>query len=149
MLVLSTGNLAVEIAVTHSKQRVAESPSDDKEGHMQKLIIGLLAAALFIPALAVAQEAQQDQKNTEKMQNQAAEVEDANGNSTQPEAHMMGMVSNGGSSFTSDNKTYIVNNPKSLKNYDNQTVSIRFQFDTDRNKIHILEVTPSAAPSPY
>ena len=116
---------------------------------MQKLIIGLLAAALFIPALAVAQEAQQDQKNTQKMQNQAAEVEDANGNSTQPEAHMMGMVSNGGSSFTSDNKTYIVNNPKSLKNYDNQTVSIRFQFDTDRNKIHILEVTPSAAPSPY
>ncbi len=115
---------------------------------MRKLMTALLAMALAIPMLAFAQSGQmqneqtQDQKNTQAEQNQAASI-DQTGQTTMPEHSMTGMVSNGGQSFTSDNKTWVVENPKKLKNYDNQNVSIEFKFDTERNTIHIQSVTPA------
>ena len=108
---------------------------------MKKVTTAFLAIALSVPALAVAQSnAQQDDKNAQAQQNQAAETNQM-GSSTMPQKTMSGMVGDNGKTLTSDNKTYMVNNPKALKNYNNQTVAAVIQFDTDNNKIHIVSVT--------
>ena len=108
---------------------------------MRKLMTALFAMVLAAPMLAFAQSSQsqdqpanqqmQDQKNTQAQENQAASI-DATGQTTMPRHNMIGMVSNGGQSFTSDNKTYVVENPKKLKRYDSQNVSIELKFDTER-----------------
>jgi len=114
---------------------------------MTKVLTALLAIVLFIPAMALAQsdDQQQNDKRQQQQQNQAAEI-DRNGVSTLPHHTMSGMVSNGGKTLTSDNTAYIVQNPGKLKNYDNQTVSVEYQFDTDKNAIHILKVNPASQP---
>lgn len=125
---------------------------------MRKLMIALFAMALAMPMLAFAQSDQQgqtmqnqqvpadqqmqNQKNSQAAQNQAASI-DQTGQTTMPKHNMTGMVGDGGKSFTSDNKTYVVQNPKKLKNYDNQTVSVEFKFDTEKNQIHIQSVSPT------
>lgn len=119
---------------------------------MRKLMTALFAMVLAAPMLAFAQSSQsqdqpanqqmQDQKNTQAQENQAASI-DETGQTTMPRHNMTGMVSNGGQSFTSDNKTYVVENPKKLKSYDSQNVSIELKFDTERNTIHVLSVTPA------
>jgi hypothetical protein len=121
---------------------------------MRKMMIALFAVVLAMPMLALAQSSQapdqqstpdqqmQDQKNTQAQQNQAATI-DATGQTTMPKHNMTGMVGDGGKSLTSDNKTYMVDNPKKLKNYDNQSVSVEFKFDTEHNTVHILSVTPA------
>lgn len=117
---------------------------------MRKLMTALFAMVLAVPLLAFAQSSQsqdqpadqqmQDQKNTQAQENQASSINET-GQTTMPRHSMTGMVSNGGKSFTSDNKTYVVENPKKLKSYDNQNVSIELKFDTERNTIHVLSVT--------
>ena len=132
---------------------------------MQKLMTAVFAVALAMPVLAFAQSDQQpmqnqqsqsqmqnqqapanqqmqDQKNSQAEQNQAASI-DQTGQTTMPKHNMTGMVSDGGKSFTSNNKTWVVQNPQKLKNYDNQTVSVEFKFDTDKNQIHIQSVSPT------
>jgi glucose/arabinose dehydrogenase len=132
---------------------------------MRKMMTALFALALAMPMLAFAQSDQQpmqdqqsqsqtmqnqqppdqqmqDQKNSQAEQNQAASL-DQTGQTTMPKHNMSGMVSEAGKSFTSDNKTYMVDNPKKLKNYDNQNVSVNFKFDTEHNTIHILSVSPA------
>ena len=112
---------------------------------MRKLMTALFAMALAIPMLAFAQDAQQqmqDQKNSQAAANQASSI-DQTGQTTMPRHNMTGMVSNGGNSFTSDNKTYVVENPKKLKSFDNQNVSIQLKFDTEKNTIRVLSVAPS------
>jgi hypothetical protein len=109
---------------------------------MKKLMTVVLAGAMTIPAMAFAQSAQQDDaKASQDHANQSAEVAQM-GSSTLPQHTMAGMVSNHGKTFTSDNKEYIVNNPGSLKSYDNQSVSVKYQFNADNNKIHIVSVSP-------
>lgn len=111
---------------------------------MHKLTTALLGIALSLPAIAAAQNSpqQQDKKNTQQEQNQAAMTDEMGGN-TMPRHTMLGTVSNNGKNFTSDNKVYLVNNPKELKNYDNQSVSVEFLFNTDNNAIHILSASPA------
>ncbi len=111
---------------------------------MTKVMTALLAVSLSFPAIALAQNnsGQQDDKATQEKQNQAAMANEM-GTDTQPRQHMSGMVSDGGKNLTSDNKVYTVNNPKALKNYDNQSVAVVFQFNTDNNTIHIISVSPS------
>jgi len=110
---------------------------------MQKMMTALLAMALATPMLAFAQSGQmQDQKAAQQQQNQASSI-DQTGQTTMPRHSMTGMVSDGGKGFTSDNKTYVVENPKKLAKYDNQNVSIELKFDTERNTIHVLSVTPA------
>jgi hypothetical protein len=114
---------------------------------MKKLMVAVFVMALFVPAIALARSSgQQDDKNTQAQQNQAAQTDQMGGN-TMPKHNMSGMVSNDGKTFTSDNKSYIVKNPKALKGYDNQSVAVEFRFNTDSNTIRILSVSPAQAPS--
>ena len=114
---------------------------------MTKLTMALLALALSVPAVAVAQMQdnsaqsgmQDSNKAAQQQANQAAE-ENENGRSTQPIHKMMGMVSNNGMTFTSDNTAYQVSNPDKLKGYDSQTVSVEYQYSPDKNKIKIHKV---------
>ena len=114
---------------------------------MRKIMTALFAMVLAVPMLAFAQngltqkEQNQYQKNTQADENQAASVAET-GQTTMPQHHMTGIVSNDGKNLTSDNTMYVVNNPKELKNYDNQNVTVKFDFDTDNNTIHILSVSP-------
>jgi hypothetical protein len=53
---------------------------------------------------------------------------------------MTGMVSDAGKTFTNNNTVWTVSNPKALKSYDNQNVTVRFQFNSDNNTIKINKV---------
>ncbi len=109
---------------------------------MNKLMTALLAIALSIPALAFAQSQNNDQTNKHLQQedNQAA-ADSVNGSNTMPHHMMTGMVSDSGKKFTSNNVEYQVANPGKLKNYDNQNVTIKFQFDSETNQLHVDSVT--------
>lgn len=113
---------------------------------MQKLTTALLALALSIPVMAFAQDGQnsgssdqQAQRHEQQEQNQSA-GDTMVGANTQPMHHMMGMVGDDGKSFTSDNKVYQVANPGALKKYNGQNVDIKFQFNSETNKIHVSSV---------
>ena len=105
---------------------------------MNKLTTALLAIILSVPALAFAQDSGQTDK---KLQNDAA-MTSTTGEPSPARHNMTGTVSNAGQNFTSDNTTYTVNNPKSLKNYDGQSVKVSFQFNPDTNTIHIIKASP-------
>ncbi len=117
---------------------------------MKKILIALFAIALSMPVLAFAQSAQsgdqQSEKHAQQEANQAAQTSEM-GSSTMPQHTMSGMVSDNGKSLTSDNTKYMVGNPNALKNYDNQNVSVVFQFNTQSNKIHVVRVSPAQPPS--
>jgi len=107
---------------------------------MNKITTALLALALSVPAVVFAQSDTQDSsKAARQQQNQAAE-ENQNGVSTQPIHKMTGMVSNGGMTFTSDNTAYRVSNPDKLKGYDNQNVTVEYQYSPDHNNIKVQSV---------
>ena len=111
---------------------------------MKKLMTGLLALAFLVPAAVIAQSSMQDNHQAKQAQaNQAAE-ESTNGSSTQPERQMIGMVSNGGMTFTHGNTAYQVSNPDKLKGYDNQTMSVDYYYNTDKNSIKISRVNPGS-----
>lgn len=141
-------NPAASIGVklgTRVKQEI--TGACQKGDFMTKITTALLALAMSVPAVAVAQMQdnsaqsgmQDSAKAAQQQANQAAE-ENENGSSTQPIHKMMGMVSNNGMTFTSDNTAYQVSNPDKLKGYDNQTVTVEYQYSPDRNKIKIHKV---------
>jgi hypothetical protein len=109
---------------------------------MNKIMMALLALALSAPAIAFAQDSgqQDNQKLKQQEMNQSASDQVVGGD-TAPHHRMSGTVSNGGQNFTSGDTTYLVENPGKLKGYDNQSVSIKFQFDPEKNKIHVDSVT--------
>lgn len=111
---------------------------------MKKLLTGLLALAFLVPAAALAQSSTQ-QDNSQPSQQQRdqqndAAAEDHMSTSTQPLHNMSGTVSNGGMTLTSNNTAYQVSNPDKLKSYDNQTVNVEYQYNTDKNSIKINKV---------
>lgn len=112
---------------------------------MKKLMTGLLALAFLVPAAAIAQNGMQDDnsKTKQAQANQAAE-EATNGSSTQPERQMTGMVSNGGMTLTKGDTAYQVSNPDKLKAYDNQSVTVDYYYNTDKNSIKISRVNPGS-----
>jgi hypothetical protein len=65
------------------------------------------------------------------------------GADSQPQRQMSGMASNNGKTLTSNDKAYVVNNPKALKGYDDKSVAVVYQFNTDNNTIHIISVQPA------
>jgi hypothetical protein len=117
-----------------------------------KMVIVLLAAVLCIPAIVAAQNTQtqstdqQAQRHEQQEQNQAASA-NMNGQSMQNQHHMTGKVIEEGKRFVSDNTSYQVANPKALKKYDNQTVSIEFRFETSTNQLHVTKVSQDKAQS--
>jgi uncharacterized protein YxeA len=112
---------------------------------MKKVMLAVLAMALFVPAMAFAQSDQntdQSDKHAQQQANQSAETSEM-GSSTMPVHHMTGLVSSDGTQLTSDDTVYRVKNPGALKQYVNQNVTVKFQFDTDNNAIHIASVSPA------
>jgi hypothetical protein len=114
---------------------------------MTKMTTALLAIALSVPAAAFAQSSmsQQDASTTQAQQEKAnqAAANDVNGMNTSAHQMMTGMVSADGKTITSsDNTVYQVSNPNSLKNYVGQNVSVKYQFNTDKNNIKITKVNP-------
>lgn len=114
---------------------------------MNKVMTALLALALSVPVLAFAQSSmQQDDSNTKQTQDQKsnqAAMDNVDGMNTSPNHEMTGMVSDNGKRFTSNNVSYKVSNPNSLKNYDNQNVTVKFQFNTTNNTIKVGKVSPA------
>ncbi len=109
---------------------------------MNKITIAILALALCTPAMAFAQQSgQQDNQQLQQQEMNQSAQDAMMGGDTAPHHMMTGTVSNNGENFTSGNTTYAVANPDKLKAYDNQSVSIKFQFDTDSNQLHIDSVT--------
>lgn len=111
---------------------------------MNKLTMALLAIALSVPVLAAAQSSdQQDTTKAQQTQANQAAMNDVAGMNTAPHRTMTGMVSDNGGRFTSDNVSYVVSNPDKLKNYDNQNVTVKVQFNTGKNTIKIDKVNPA------
>ncbi len=109
---------------------------------MTKFLTALLALALFVPAFAFAQSSSQPDTQSQAQQqeaNQAAQNQ-VDGANTSPHHEMMGMVSDNGKTFTSNNTTWHVSNPNALKNYNGQNVTVKFQFNTSNNTIKIDKV---------
>jgi hypothetical protein len=117
-----------------------------------KIVSILLAVGLCIPAIAAAQNTQtqnsdqQAQRHEQQEQNQAAAA-NMTGGSMQNQHHMTGKVIEDGKRFVSDNTSYPIANPKALKKYDNQTVSIEFWFETSTNQLHVTKVSPAKSQS--
>lgn len=112
---------------------------------MTRLMTALLALALFVPAMAFAQNSSQPDSKSQAQQqsaNQAA-ADHVNGFNTSPHHTMTGMVGSDGKTIDSDNTTWRVSNPGSLKNYKNKTVTVKFQFNTDKNSIKVNKVESS------
>lgn len=114
---------------------------------MKTVLTACLALALSLPVMAFAQstqqqEDQQDQKHMQQDANQAAQVNET-GSTTMPRHHMMGMVQDNGKRLVSGDTSYLVDNPRALKNYQNQNVDVKFVFNTDQNTIHIQSVKPA------
>ena len=109
---------------------------------MAKVMAALLALALFVPAIALAQDNGQQNDNSRLQQqeaNQSAQ-DSMEGGNTSPHHMMTGMVSDDGRTFTSNNTTWHVSNPGALKNYNNQNVKVKFQFNSEKNTIKINKV---------
>ena len=115
---------------------------------MNKVTTALLASALSVPALAMAQSSsssQQQDNNAQVQQEQSnqAAMNSVSGMNTSAHKTMTGMVTDNGKRFTSDNVSYQVSNPDSLKSYDNQNVTVNVQFNTTKNTIKVDKVNPA------
>lgn len=132
--------------------RIRYSFRSRRSGMKTTLVRVLLAAGLCIPAIAAAQSTQtqssdqQAQRHEQQEQNQAATA-NMTGGSMQNQHHMTGKVIEDGKRFFSDNTSYPVANPKVLKKYNNQTVSIEFWFETSTNQLRVTKVSPDKSPS--
>jgi len=109
---------------------------------MKKFIIALLAMALSATTLALAQDNSQQNSNQKLQQDQANQSAEnsVNGMNTSPHHTMTGIVSDNGRTLTSNDTAYRVSNPGTLKSYDNQQVTVKFQFNTEKNSIKINKV---------
>jgi hypothetical protein len=113
---------------------------------MTKMTTALLAIALSVPAVSFAQSMGQQETSDAHAQQQKANqaaANDMNGMDTSPHQTMTGMVSGDGKTITStDNTIYQVSNPNALKNYLNQNVTIKYQFNSNKNSIKVNKVNP-------
>lgn len=109
---------------------------------MTKLMTALIALALFVPALAFAQNTNQpdNRKQAQQQENNQAAMDQVQGTDTSPVHEMKGMVGDNGKTFTSHNTVWTVSNPDALKSYDNQNVTVKFWFNTGNNTIKINKV---------
>jgi uncharacterized protein involved in copper resistance len=108
---------------------------------MTKTMIVLLALALVVPAIAFAQNnSQSDQDKAQQHEaNEAAQAQ-VTGTDTSPHHTMTGTVGDNGNTLTSNNTVWHVSNPDTLKSYNNQEVTVKYQFNIDKNTIRIDKV---------
>ena len=74
-----------------------------------------------------------------QMQSDQTAAAGANGMNSQPGQAMSGTISTDGKTFTSNNTTYTVSNPNSVKAYAGQPVSVEYEIDTN-NSIRVTKV---------
>lgn len=115
---------------------------------MKALKLLLAIAVWLLPAMVVAQSStQQSGTQSNQASQQASQSTQTKSSSTQNSAstqRMSGEVSHDGKSFVndSDSKSYNVNNPNALQDYEDQHVAMIVQVDPDDNVIHIISVAP-------
>jgi len=107
-------------------------------------LLALVALAVFVPAMALAQNTNQPDTPAQAQQQEAnqAAMDQVDGVDTSPHHQMTGMVSDNGRKFTSNNTVWSVSNPGALKDYNNQNVTVKFQFNTSNNTIKVDKVMP-------
>jgi hypothetical protein len=102
---------------------------------MKKLILVLLAVALFVPVSALGQDtAKPSTTNQDSAQNQIGLSKLAN---------LSGKVGEDGKSFTSSkNSHWLVSNPEMLRDFVGQLVKVKCQFSRakDTNELRIISV---------
>lgn len=124
------------------------------------LAVFALAAAIAMPAFAQSSSSQPmnqtnpamtqspDQNSTQEQrgasqpaQTQSAQPagSDANGMNSQSGQTMSGTISTDGKQFSSNNTTYNISNPNSVKAYANQPITVGYEMDTN-NSIRITKV---------
>jgi len=108
-------------------------------------LLALVALTLFVPAVALAQNSDQSDTKAQAQQQEANQsaMDQVDGLNTSPHHEMTGVVSDNGKKFTSNNTVWRVSNPGALQNYDNQNVTVKFQFNTSNNTIKVDKVTPA------
>ncbi len=109
---------------------------------MRGLHLLLAMAVWLMPAMVVAQSSAQ-QSGTQSGQASQLDNQSTQTNSGSTRK-MSGKVSHDGKSVVndSDNKSYSVNNPNALQNYEDQHVAMIVMVDPDENVIHIISVAP-------
>jgi hypothetical protein len=108
---------------------------------MKSLTLLFAVVALSLSIMANAQSSPQqsgNQVDQAKPDNQSTQM---NSGSQQK---MSGKVSHDGKTVVNDNdnKSYNVNNPGALRDYEDQHVGLIVQVDPDDNAIHIISVAP-------
>lgn len=130
---------------------------------MKKIsMLALLVVALAVPSLMLAQNTTTQQpspanpsmtqppdQNSQPAQPEASEPAQpqsdqaagtaVNGMNSQSGQPMSGTISADGKTFTSNNTTYNISNPASVKAYANQPISVEYEMDTN-NSIRITKV---------
>ena len=76
---------------------------------------------------------------TPQMQSDQSAGTAVNGTSPEAAQTMSGTISSDGKTFTSNNTTYNVSNPNSVKAYANQPISVEYEMDTN-NSIRVTKV---------
>ncbi|MGZ4832091.1 MAG: hypothetical protein ACXVZQ_04140 [Terriglobales bacterium] len=128
---------------------------------MKTLVLITLALALATAMLArqTSSQSSSDQGQSSANAQSSSQTPDQSSQSQNNSDHsrkgkkqkqMSGKVSDNGKTFTNsqENKSYIVNNPDALQNYDNQQVSVILAVDPDTNTIHIIQVVPAETQGP-
>ena len=106
---------------------------------MKAVTLLFAVLALLLSTMANAQNnAQQSGNQAQQQDNQSTQ---ATSGTTQK---MSAKVSHNGKKVVSDkdNKSYNVQNPAALKDYEDQDVALVVQIDPDNNTIHIISVAP-------
>src|SRR5215471_18957502 len=83
--------------------------------------------------------AAQPQATQPQMPSDQTSASGVNGTNTQSGQTMSGTISADGKTFTSNNMTYNVSNPNSVKAYANQPISVEYEMDTN-NSIRVTKV---------
>lgn len=83
--------------------------------------------------------AAQPQATQPQMPSDQTTATGVNGTNTQAGQTMSGTISADGKTFTSNNTTYNVSNPNSVKAYANQPISVEYEMDTN-NSIRVTKV---------
>lgn len=123
-------------------------------------ILALLTIALTLPTVALAQsttsqpsdqssptmtppdqnsQTAQPQATQPQMPSDQTAASGVSGADTQAGQTMSGTISSDGKTFTSNNTTYSVSNPNSVKAYANQPISVEYEMDTN-NSIRVTKV---------
>jgi Flp pilus assembly protein TadD len=105
---------------------------------MKTVTIICFALALSLPAIA------RFQSTGQQSDKQATQSSQTTQNDQNQNQRMSGKVSSDGRTFVNDtnNQSYTVSNPETLKGDEGQHVAVVVHVDPDTNTIHIVQLAP-------